>query len=88
MTPSWPGHNPTAVVLETLDSVHKKSSSDPRHTFVNLLSAAIIAGKMMGLTNREIRRKIRELEVPTNSIKDMISQLEIKDADNSGKKRP
>lgn len=67
--------NPVQTILESLAHANAKSV-DPRMTFVNLLTAAVVAGKIIGLTPQEIRRKLKEVEHPANTIhKDVVEKL-------------
>lgn len=67
--------NPVQTVLETLSHANAKSV-DPRMTFINLLTAAVVAGKIIGLSPREIRQKLKEVERPADTIhKDVVEKL-------------
>lgn len=59
--------NPTRIIAETLVSANEKSG-DPRLTFVNLVTAAHIAGQFIGLSTEEIVSKLREVEAPAKLI--------------------
>jgi hypothetical protein len=76
--------NPTKTALEALTLVNGKSG-DPRLTFVTLLTAASIAGKIIGLDQREIRRKLKEVDGPVTIIFNQIAEKS--NADNQGQKR-
>lgn len=66
---------PVPTVLELL-VVANNRSKDPRLTFVTLLTAASVAGKIIGLSQREIRQKLKEIEHPANVIhKDVVEKL-------------
>jgi len=66
---------PVQTVLEAL-AVTNLKSGDPRLTFVNLLTAAVVAGKIIGLKPQEIRRKLKEVERPAETIfKDVVEKL-------------
>jgi hypothetical protein len=67
--------NPVQIVLESLSDANAKSI-DPRMTFINLLTAAVVAGKIIGLSQQEIRRKLKEVEHPANTIhKNVVEKL-------------
>lgn len=77
--------NPTKAALEALTLVNEKSL-DPRLTFVTLLTAASIAGKIIGLDQREIRRKLKEVERPAATIFNQLAEQT--NANNQGQERP
>lgn len=64
--------NPTRIIAEALHDVNEKSG-DPRLTFVNLLSAALIAGKFIGLSRAEIALKLAEIEGPADIVRKQIT---------------
>lgn len=64
--------NPTRIVAEALHSTNEKSG-DPRLTFVNLLTAALIAGKFIGLSREEVEAKLAEVEAPADLIRKQIT---------------
>lgn len=76
--------NPTKTALEALTLVNGQMG-DPRLTFVTLLTAASIAGKIIGQDQREIRRKLKEVDGPATTIFNQIAEKS--NADTSGPKR-
>jgi hypothetical protein len=59
--------NPTHTIAAVL-TMANNASGDPRLTFVNLLTAAVIAGKFIDLTPAEIAAKIAEVDGPADLI--------------------
>lgn len=72
--------NPTKIVLELVITAYAKA--DPKLAFVLLLTAAVIAGKNLGMSQRDIRRKIKEVDGAANAILKIVEKD--KDESNQG----
>lgn len=59
--------DPTRTIVAALTLVNN-ASGDPRLTFVNLLTAAVISGKFIDLPLEEIKQKLDEVDGPADQI--------------------
>lgn len=73
--------NPTKIVLELVIKAYAKA--DPQLAFVMLLTAAVVAGKNLGMNQQAIRRKIKEVDGPANAVLKMVEK-EKKDESDQG----